>query len=123
MRFVCVVPLHICTVLYIVFLFICSTMFDYDDVDLGFNNPIVDTCDYVDYAEQDGHRINLDLTILQLNSRGLLGKIDKLKSLLSDIRKSQNVHVVVLAETWLKQNNMNHVKIPGYRFVSSHRKG
>ena len=60
---------------------------------------------------------------MQLNSRGLLGKLDKLKSLISDVKRRQNIHIVALAETWLKSNNMKRVKVPGYNFVGSHRKG
>ena len=122
MRFVHVDLLHYCAALYIYFLFVCITMFDLDHVDLGFNNPLVDTCDYVDYSEASEIRDTVDLVVLQLNSRGLLGKLDKLKSLLSDVKTRHHVHVVILAETWLKSNNVKRVKMPGYRFVGSHRK-
>ena len=95
---------------------------NFEHVDLGFNNPFVDSCDYVDYSECEVNRSTVDLAILQLNSRGLLGKLDKLQSLLNDVKKKQHIHVIALAETWLKKNNVNRVKVPGYKFVGSHRK-
>ena len=79
-------------------------------------------CDYVDYAESNENRSKVDLAIMQLNCHGLLGKLDKFKSLLSDAKRRQNIHIVALAETWLKSNNVKRVKIPGYNFVGSHRK-
>ena len=42
--------------------------------------------------------------------------------MLSDVKTRQHIHVVILAETWLKSNNVNRVKMPGYKFVGSHRK-
>ena len=122
MRFVCVDLLYYCTILYILHLIVCSMIMNHEHVDLGFNNPTVDTCDYVDYAEKNENQSTVDLAIMQLNSRGLLGKLDKLKSLLNDVKKRQNIHIVALAETWLKSNNVKRVKIPGYNFVGSHRK-
>ena len=122
MRCVCVDFLYYCTILYISRIIACSIMMNLEHVDLGFNHPTLDICDYVDYAENNVKRSMVDLAILQLNSRGLLGKLDKLQSLLNDVKKRQNIHVVALAETWLKSNNVNRVKIPGYKFVGSHRK-
>ena len=100
-------------------------MLDFETVDLGYNNPLVDKCDYIDHTMLDPteHKDHVDLAIMQLNSRGLLGKLDKLKSLIQDVRKTQRVHVIALAETWLKQNNVNRVKLPGFQFIGSHRKG
>ena len=124
MRFNCVELLQFCVIVCIYLCVIIVTMLDFETVDLGYNNPLIDKCDYVDYEMLDSseHHRTVDLAVMQLNSRGLLGKLDKLKSLIYDIRKRQNVHVIALAETWLKQNNLNRVKFPGYRFVGSHRK-
>ena len=60
----------------------------YERLDLGFNNDIVDSCDYLDYGELTSDRsVMNNLTVLQLNIRGLLNKQDKLKNLFSDIKK------------------------------------
>ena len=116
MRSVCVNLLHICIVVYIYVCVVFVTMLDFETVDLGYNNPLVDKCDYIDHTMLDPteHKDHVDLAIMQLNSRGLLGKLDKLKSLIQDVRKTQRVHVIALAETWLKQNNVNRVKLPGF---------
>ena len=114
--------------LFCIELYICSqpsiAMDDiYDRLDLGFNNDIVDSCDYLDYAEQTKDRnVKNNLTVLQLNIRGLLNKQDKLKSLLNDIKNDIRVDVAMLVETWLNKNNGKRVKIAGYQFYGFHRK-
>ena len=86
-------------------LYICSQpsieMDDiYERLDLGFNNDIVDSCDYLDYGElTDDRSVMNNLTVLQLNIRGLLNKQDKLKNLLSDFKKDSRVDVAMLVET------------------------
>ena len=109
-------------------LFICSQpsieMDDtYERLDLGFNSDIVDSCDYLDYGEltRDRNVMN-NLTVLQLNIRGLLNKQDKLKNLLNDIKNDSRVDVAMLVETWLNKNNGKRVKIPGYQFYAFNRK-
>ena len=91
-------------------------------IDLGFNTAIDDSCDYHDYSTVETTPKFNGLAILQHNIRGVLGKQESLKLLLNDIRHECRVHVIMLAETWLKKNNAKRVKIPGYSFVGSHRK-
>ena len=96
-----------------------------DRIDLGFNDDYVDQCDYIDYSE-----ISIDkhvgtkntFTVMQLNARGVLNKRDPLKDLLNDIKKDSRVDVVLLVETWLKKTTEKRFMIPGYKFLSSHRK-
>ena len=38
------------------------------------------------------------------------------------MRRDCNVHVVLLVETWLTNKNSKRLKVPGYKFVGSHRK-
>ena len=84
---VCVNLLHICIVVYIYVCVVFVTMLDFETVDLGYNNPLVDKCDYIDHTMLDltEHKDHVDLAIMQLNSHGLLGKLDKLKSLIQDV--------------------------------------
>ena len=113
----------ICTLLYI-----ClapDVVMDeiYGRLDLGFNNEIVDSCDYLDYGElTKDKRDKNNLTMLQLNIQGILNKQDKLKRLLDDIKNDSRVDVVMLVETWLNKNNDKRLKIPGYQFFGFHRK-
>ena len=98
---------------------------DTDRIDLGFNDKYIDHCDYIDYSEftADKSYGNRDtLSILQLNTRGILNKRDTLKSLLNDIKKDSRVDVVLLVETWLNKTTAKRFMIPGYKFLSSHWK-
>ena len=95
----------------------------YERLDLGFNNEIVDSCDYLDYGELTKDKRDKDnLTVLQLNIRGVLNKQEKLKTLLDDIKNDSRVDVAMLVETWLNKNNDKRMKIPGYQFFGFHRK-
>ena len=81
-----------------------------DHIDLGFNNAIEDSCDYCDYSsDETGSKFN-GLAVLQYNIQGVLGKQDSLKLLLNDIKRDCRVQVIMLVETWLKNNNANRVK-------------
>ena len=96
-----------------------------DQIDLGFNDDYVDQCDYIDYSEiatDKNVRNRNNFTVMQLNARGVLNKRDLLKDLLSDIKKDSRVNVVLLVETWLKKTTEKRFMIPGYKFLSSHRK-
>ena len=93
-------------------------------VDLGFNNELVDTCTYVDFSTEqnsDSVRSTNNLTVMQLNIRGILSKQDKLKYLIKEIRKTEMVHAIMLVETWLNKRTAKRVKIPGYTLYCSHR--
>ena len=109
-------------------LYICSrldTVMDdiHERPDLGFNNDIVDSCDYLDYGDLTKDKSDKNnLTVLQLNICDILNKQDKLKTLLNDIKNDSRVDVAMLVETWLNKNNDKRVKIPGYQFFGFHRK-
>ena len=116
-----------CTLLYICCMTTCSLkMFDLSDtdlLDLGFNNVLEDSCTYVDLTESESCPVNPNsLNLLQLNLIGVLGKQERIKLLLKELRKDCNIHVVFLVETWLTNKNSKQFEIPGYNFVGSHRK-
>ena len=95
----------------------------YERLNLGFNNEIVDSCDYLDYEDLTKDKSDKNnLTVLQLNIHGMLNKQDKLKTLLNDIKNDSRVDVAMLVETWLNKNNDKRLKIPGYQFFGFHRK-
>ena len=123
----------LCVSEFVLFTVICTTMImdvlSSTPTDLGFNNTTDDTCDYWDYSSEltaDSNHVvgntSGELSLLQLNIRGVLGKQNLLKNLLNDVRQKTKVHMVMLVETWLKKNNTHHLQIPGYKFVGSHRK-
>ena len=113
--------------LFVLLLYICSLCFDMnsDWIDLGFNDEYIDHCDYIDYNDlvaDISKGKNTIFTVLQLNTRGVLNKQDPLKLLLNDIKKDNRVDVVLLVETWLNKTNAKRFMVPGYKFLSSHRK-
>ena len=61
---------------------------------------------------------NSDLTILQLNIRGLLNKQDLLKHLLLPIQ----LDILLLCETWLTNQTQYLIDLPGYKCYHKHRK-
>ena len=79
-----------------------------------------DSCSYID--PEDLTRLeptkNSDLSILQLNIRGLLNKQDLLKNLLLPIQPD----ILLLCETWLTNQTENLIDLPGYKCYHKHRK-
>ena len=92
----------------------CSVVTDYDlSSELGLS-----TCDYVD-PDNTG-RIKPgknDLSIIQINTRGLLNKIDHLH----DIIKYSDPDIILLCETWLNAGTTELVEINGYKLISKNR--
>ena len=80
--------------------------------DLGFNWE--DNCDYLPFDSIETIVTNNnDLRIIQLNIRGLKGKLDELSELL---RKLKYPDVVILNETWLKDSDTSKIRINNYVF-------
>ena len=64
------------------------------------------------------NRLDSSFRIMQINIRSLIGNFDKFKSMLAQLHKSFSV--IGLVETWLKDQTLELVNIPGYNFVSNH---
>ena len=108
----CVAPFHL----------MCK-MLPNEHIDLGFNDPLEDCCDYIDLDNRENELCNRKgLNLLQFNIRGILSKQDLLKTFLRDISKDCKLDIIMLVETWLTKSNSKRLKIPGYAFVGSHRK-
>ena len=81
-------------------------------VDLGFNWE--DNCNYLPFDSIEALvSNNNDLRIIQLNIRGLKGKLDELGNLLWKLKYPE---VFILNETWLKDSDTNRIKINNYVF-------
>ena len=66
-------------------------------------NEINDHCEYIELSViKDLHTQNSDLSVIQLNVRGLLNKQTQIKHLLSNDNVSLPIDVILLCETWLK---------------------
>jgi exonuclease III len=66
------------------------------------------------------NRLDSSFRIMQINIRSLIGNFYKFKSMLAQLHKSFSV--IGLVETWLKDQTLELVNIPGYNFVSNHRR-
>ena len=76
-------------------------------------------CDYVDVEQLEGLRPNkYDLSVLQLNIRGLLNKQGQLR----DIMNNGKTDVALLCETWLNKETEAMVSLDNYKFFSIPRK-
>ena len=88
------------------------------------SNPILDgitdNCDYLDVSDVNNLRhTNKDLLVMQLNIRGLIGKQDSLKHLLSEFKVLPDI--VLLCETWLKKDTAGKINMPNYKCYHKHR--
>ena len=96
------------------------------DRSIVYNNYSMfdDNCDYLT-TEKWLLIDNTDFAIVQLNIRGLGGKVDKLKTLLNDSFKNKQPDAILLCETWLSKNSPEIV-LPGYckyEYRRTHKKG
>ena len=82
-------------------------------------NSIEDNCDYIEHDEihQLVHNAK-DLTVLQFNIRGLLGKQELLKQLLLEFANPPDI--LLLCETWLKPDTEKKLDFPGYKCYHAH---
>ena len=92
------------------------------DRTVSFNtyNSELDACDYVE-TEKIIRTDSSDLVILQLNVRGLYGKLNSLKTLLDKSTKRKKPDVLLLCETW--QSKLSLVpKLEGYSYLHKYHK-
>ena len=84
------------------------------DRSIVYNNyrTFNENCDYLS-VENKLMIDDTDFAIVQLNIRGLGGKIGKLKTLLNESFKNKQLDVLILCETWLSKNSPQ-VVLPGY---------
>ena len=78
----------------------------------NYSCTFTENCDYL-LVDNQLKLVNEDFVILQLNIRGLCGKIDELKSLLNESFRGKLPDVLLLCETWMSVNSPD-VSLPGY---------
>ena len=82
-----------------------------------------DHCDYIELSLiKELHTQNTDLSIIQLNVRGLLNKQTQIKHLLSNDNVSLTIDMELLCETWLKPSTLDLFDIPRYKSFHKTRK-
>ena len=77
------------------------------------------------YHENDidlGYNVS-DLSVLQVNIRGLINKQNELKNIINRCSKGRQLDIVIISETWLNATNEHLLCIPGYELISKPRIG
>ena len=89
---------------------------------LSFIEEECDTCDYLDPCNgMTWHCTPKDLTVLQLNIRGLINKQNDLLGLVNRITGKNKLDVIMLQETWITDSNKHLINIPGYKIYLNNR--
>ena len=89
-----------------------------------FNCTLIDNCDYLPVDDCIPLNSN-DIVVLQLNIRGLQGKVDKLKWLINENFKGKEPDILLLCETWMSDNSPD-ICLPNYKKFEvrrQHKKG
>ena len=87
------------------------------------NVPTNPECDYIDNEElPDLPSSKHDLSVIQLNIRGLKNKQAELLRLINNCLGTNKVDLILLCELWLNDNDLKTIRIPGYNFTALPRK-
>ena len=90
------------------------------------SSTLCETDDNCDYLDLDSHmQLENDpnsLTLIQLNVRGMIGKLTSLSHLINNVGQ-EKIDAMLLCETWLNQANYPKAKVPGYKLIGNIRSG
>ena len=82
------------------------------------------SCDYIELESRKGLTSDpKNLTLIQLNIRGLISKTSALSELITENIGSIQPDVVILCETWLNITNITKIDIPNYKLIGNVRNG
>ena len=105
---------------------IIDSYFEKDEADFNILNE--SNIDSLYYGLDDLHKCdvikrNHSICSMHLNIRSLPDKFDKLKLLLSQLDNvNVNIDFILICETHLTESNHDLFHLPGYNFISRHRK-
>ena len=78
----------------------------------------VDHCDYLELENITPKTLPRDnLNLLQMNVRGLVGKQNKLQSLLDKLENYSDIHCLLLCETWLTEDTKKLITFNNHSFI------
>ena len=80
----------------------------------------LDNCDYFELTDPIDASHG-DLLVMQLNIRGLLGKLSNLKDLINKVSRGKKIDIILLCETWQNQNSPTP-SLLGYNYIYKNRK-
>ena len=87
-----------------------------------FKTEFEDNCDYIDINDTcEVDCSDNDLSIVQLNCRGLIGKQVELSHLLFKLLGVRKIDIVILVETWLTHESEKRLHIPGFTYHGNTR--
>ena len=92
----------------------------HDQLELNYDYEHDDNCDYHDNTD-DIDIMQSDLSVLQWNIRGLLGKKDILHTLMTHKNNQRPLDIGIISETWLTDRTQSFANIPGYHLITSNR--
>ena len=82
----------------------------------------VDHCDYLELENITPKTLPQDnLNLLQMNVRGLVGKQNKLQSLLDKLENNSDIHCLLLCETWLTEDTKKLISFNNHSFIGRER--
>ena len=91
------------------------------------SSTLCETDDNCNYLDLDSHMQLVNdpyfLTLIQLNVRGMIGKLTGLSHLINNSVGQAKIDAMLLCETWLNQINYPKVKVPGYKLIGNIRSG
>ena len=105
---------------------IIDSYFEKDEADFNILNE--SNIDSLYYGIDDLHKCDLikrnhNICSMHLNICSLPDKFDKLKLLLSQLDNvNVNIDFILICETYLTESNHDLFHLPGYNFISRHRK-
>ena len=95
------------------------------DPDLNFNELMPSNSRYMIESEVNelvkDKPCNSGMSFLHINCRSLIGNFDRFRVLTTNLLDSFSV--IGVSETWLNDDTFNMVNLPGYNFISNHRRG
>ena len=78
----------------------------------------VNHCDYLELENITPKTLPKDnLNLLQMNVRGLVGKQNKLQSLLDKLENYSDFHCLLLCKTWLTEDTKKLITFNNYSFI------
>ena len=80
----------------------------------------LDNCDYFELTDPIDASHG-DLLVMQLNIRGLFGKLSNLKDLINKVSRGKRIDIILLCETWQNQNSPIP-SLSGYNYIYKSRK-
>ena len=87
-----------------------------------FKTEFEDNCNYIDIGDTSEITCsNTDLSVIQVNCRGLIGKQVELSQLLFKLLGNRKIDIVILVEMWLTQESEKRLCIPGFIYYGNIR--